>query len=57
MRHTKQNGNKKVLTKAAKVRLESKHLISQSRELRKESEQLIEAMLKAESARTRRDTR
>ena len=42
------------LSKAAKARLESKNLIAQSRELRKQSEQLIEAMLK-QAANARRD--
>ena len=51
---SKQNGNQEELSRAAKARRESKHLISQSLELRKQSEQLIEVMLK-EAAKTRCD--
>jgi hypothetical protein len=53
-RALKQNGKQKELTRAAKARLDSRHLISQSRQLRKQSELLIEAMLK-ETAKIRRD--
>lgn len=53
-RGSKPNRKQEELSKAAKARLESKNLIAQSRELRKQSEQLIEAMLK-QAANARRD--